>query len=229
MSRPRRGERPRPRRRDGGGDPSSLRAGAAWVVAVDCASGMLAVDADARPPAVVGDARSLPLRAGAFDVVVAAFALNHLADPVAGMAEAARMVGIGGSLVASSYGEDQVHPAKTSVDAAARARGWQPSSSFEVLRRHVVPRLATVDRMFETATRAGLSGAVAQLVRVEFPQLDAADLVNWRMGMAHMAPFVARLDPHEQAALAADALAGMGTRPPTLVRSMIVLTWQAPG
>ena len=42
----------------------------------------------------------------------------------------------------------------------------------------------------------------------------------WRLGMAQLAPFVATLS----AALAADAEARLGSSPPALVRSLVVLT-----
>src|SRR6478736_1201893 len=50
----------------------------ASVTALDTPLGMLQTDRAERPPAVVGDALALPFRSGAFDVVVAAFSMNHL-------------------------------------------------------------------------------------------------------------------------------------------------------
>ncbi|MDQ4069693.1 MAG: methyltransferase domain-containing protein, partial [Actinomycetota bacterium] len=80
-----------------------LAAGAARVVAVDTAIGMLAHDAASRPPAVVADALALPFPPASFGLTVAAFSLNHLADPAAGLAEAARVTRPGGAVVASAY------------------------------------------------------------------------------------------------------------------------------
>ena len=68
---------------------------------------------------------ALPLRDHAVDAVVAAFSLNHLEDPVAGLREAARVTRTGGALLASAYAEDDTHPAKDAAEAAAREYGWE--------------------------------------------------------------------------------------------------------
>ena len=203
---------------------AALACGAARVVAVDGAFGMLAVDAPTRPPAAVADARSLPVRSGGFDVVVAAFSLNHLADPVAALVDAARVLRAGGGVVVTAYASDDGHPAKTAVDDAATAMGWRSESWYDEVRAGAVPLLATTDRAVAAARDAGLVDARAEHVDVAFPELGPADLVAWRLGMANVAPFVAGLPLPQRHALAADAVARLGTDAPPLVRSMIVLT-----
>jgi SAM-dependent methyltransferase len=51
-----------------------------------------------RAAIVVGDAASLPLPAGSCDAVLAAGLVHHLADPIAGLAELARVTRVGGRL-----------------------------------------------------------------------------------------------------------------------------------
>ena len=143
-----------------------LAAGAARVVAVDAAMGMLAHDAGGRPPAVAGDALALPFAAGAFDVTVAAFSLNHLADPAAGLREAARVTRPGGGLAASAYAEDDDHPVKQAVQAALAARGWEPEPWYRALQTDAAPKLATVAAAHgRQRKRPGLDAEV-DLVRV---------------------------------------------------------------
>ncbi len=208
----------------GAGSRAVLAAGAAGVVAADAAWGMLRFDADARPPAAVADARFLPFDAGRFDVVVAFFSLNHVTDPAAGLREAARVLRPGGGLVASAYAEDDTHPVKPAVEAAAAERGWQSPPWYRSMREDAVPRLATVERATEAAVAAGLAEADVAALRVPFPELTAADLVEWRLGMAQLAPFVDTLAPAARAALAADAQARLGPSPAPLVRSLVVIT-----
>lgn len=202
-------------------------AGAASVVASDLAVGMLLHDARSRPPAVVGDACRLPFPAGAFGAVVAAFCLNHLVDPSAGLVEAARVLTTGGGMVASAYAADDTHPVKAVTEAACAAAGWVPARWYGELRRDAMPGLATVDRAEAAARSAGLHDAVVSSVRVPFPDLTPVDLVHWRLGMAQVAPFVATLTPTARDALVADALDRLGPSPPALVRSMIVITARA--
>ena len=204
-----------------------LAAGASSVVAMDVAVGMLAVDAPGRPPAVAGDALALPFAGASFDLAVAAFSLNHLADPAAGLREMARVTRPGGALLASAYASDDVHPVRDAVEGALRARGWQPDDWYAVVKHRTAPLLATVESALATARAAGLvegdAGLDAEAVRVPFADLGSADLVAWRLGMAQHAPFVAGLPAADRAALTADAIARLGDAAPPLVRSIVVL------
>lgn len=193
------------------------------AVAVDIAVGMLKAGGDGHVPAVLGDALALPFGRGAFGASIAAFSLNHLLDPAAGLREAARVVRRGGAVVAGSYAADDTHPAKAVVDTAAAARGWTAPSWMAEVRRNAVPRLATVERATKAARDAGLEGAVVEQFAVPFPELDVADLVAWRLGMPHLASFLEQLAPADRAALEADAVECLSDAP-VLVRSVIVLT-----
>jgi ubiquinone/menaquinone biosynthesis C-methylase UbiE len=199
-------------------------AGAGTIVAVDVALGMVAHGAAVRPPGAVGDALALPFADRACGAVVAAFSLNHLPDPVAGLREAGRVLAPGGGLVASAYAVDDDHPVKGAVTAACVARGWVPPEWYADLQRRAFPQLATVERARAVARRAGLSRAQVDHWRVPVPDLTARDLVEWRFGMAPLAPFVAGLAEDERDALRADALDRLGAEPAPLVRSLIVLT-----
>ena len=64
------------------------------------------------------------------------------------------------------------------------------------------------------------------MVRIAFPELDARSLVEWRLGMAQIAPFVQSLDDAERQTLIDEAVALVGDVP--LVRSIVVLTWSKP-
>ncbi len=112
----------------GAASRAATAAGAAVVIAVDAAYGMLAAGSRRRPPAVVGDATHLPVRTASADVVLAAFSFNHLADPAAGFAEAARVARPGGAIAVSTYAADDDHPVEgdrrrgTAARSAGRPR-----------------------------------------------------------------------------------------------------------
>jgi SAM-dependent methyltransferase len=199
-----------------------LAAGAGAVVAVDAAFGMLAHRADDRPPAAVADALGLPFTSGAFDAAVAAFSLNHLTDPAAGLREMRRVTRRGGPLLAASYAADDVHPVKAAVEAALAARGWTPDPWYLSMRTMATHALGTVAHGAAAAVGAGLEAEV-EVVNVPFPELDPHDLVSWRLGLAQHAPFVAGLSPVERDAVAADAVRRLGDRPPPLVRSVLLV------
>ena len=200
-----------------------LAAGAGRVVAVDTATGMLFHNAGGRPPAVAGDARALPFAAGAFDATVAAFSLNHLADPAAGLREAARVTRPGGGLAASAYADDDDHPVKQAVQSALVARGWTPEPWYQALQVDAAPKLATVEAARAAAEAAGLDADV-EPARVPFPDLDATALIAWRLGLAQHAPFFDGLPTDAaRAAVVEDAAARLGDAWPPLERSVIIL------
>jgi SAM-dependent methyltransferase len=211
----------------GAGTGAASRAASArrarLVVGFDIAHGMLAHEAASRPPAVAGDALALPFRSGSFDAVVAAFSLNHVPEPERAIAEAARVLRAGGSLVASAYAADDDHPVKAVVDRACRERGWAPPAWYGELSERVTPLLATVDRADACVRRAGIDRASCERWTVEVPGLTPAALVEWRLGMAQIAPFVATLTDLDRDELVASAVAGLGEEPPPLVRAMIVI------
>jgi SAM-dependent methyltransferase len=195
-------------------------------IAVDVAAGMLRVDQRERPPAVVADARQLPLASGSCAAVVAAFSFNHVPDPEVALAEAARVVGRAGVVLASAYAEDDAHPVKGAVEIAVAEEGWSGDSWIDDLKAHAIPMLATTDRAAEVATSAGLD-ATATAVTVPFPDLSPVDLVAWRLGMAQVAPFVASLSGAVRRRVEARALDLLGPHPEPLVRRMIILTARA--
>lgn len=205
---------------------AATSAGAASVVAVDAAVGMLSLDRGLRPPAVAGDALSLPFRDDAFSAAVAAFSLNHVTDPVAGLREMARVCEPGAPLLAASYATDDAHPVKGAVESALAARGWRADAWYVQVRETTVPRLGTVERCAAVAAAAGIRAEVRK-VRVRFPELGPDDLVAWRLGMAQHADFVAHLDAAAREALVTDALDRLGD-PPVLERSIVVIAATGP-
>ena len=205
----------------GAASRAAADAGAAAIVAVDAAVGMLAHGSDGRPPAVAGDVLSLPFAGGSFDAAVAAFSLNHLVDPVSGLRELSRVTRPGSPLIAGSYATDDSHPVKSAVEATLHERGWAPPPWYSVVKTEAMPRMATAERCLALAAAAGLE-AVCAHVQVPFPELGPRELVTWRLGMAQHAPFFGQLPPGEREAVVAEAVARLGEGP-VLVRSVLVL------
>ena len=111
---------------------AALAAGAAQVVAADLAVGMLRARGPGAAPGGWPTRRALPFRAASFDLVAAAFCLNHLPDPAAGLAEARR---VGAALAASTFAPGWTHPAKDAVDAALRPFGYREPAWHACLSR----------------------------------------------------------------------------------------------
>lgn len=198
----------------GTGAVSRIVSGDARVVALDAAEGMLRVDRAARPPGVVGDALALPFRDDAFDAVIAAFALNHLDDPSAGVREAGRVAR--DLVLISTYAEDDDHPVKRAVEQALVDAGWVAPAWHATIKAAAVS-WGTVPLVCGVVERAGLVAEKVEHVVVPFPELSPVDLVRWRLGMAQCAEFAA------DRGVEARAVELLGDCEP-LVRSVIFVT-----
>jgi demethylmenaquinone methyltransferase/2-methoxy-6-polyprenyl-1,4-benzoquinol methylase len=77
----------------------------AYVVGADLSLGMLQVGHKVRPqvPLIAADALALPFADATFDAVTVSFGLRNFVDPVAGLAELARVTRPGGRLVVCEF------------------------------------------------------------------------------------------------------------------------------
>jgi len=198
---------------------AALAAGARQVVAVDLSEGMLRRGGGGHP--VAADAIALPFRDGSFDLVVAAFCLNHLSSLAAGLAEARR---VGAAIAASMFAPGWAHPAKDAVDDAVRSFGYRPPAWHTDLQPG--SRASDPKELARCAAAAGFTRVEARTMAVPTGLATPAELVSWRLGMAHVAPFMRSLDAPGRAAVrrtAEQAVAATAGATP-LVVSMVVLT-----
>jgi SAM-dependent methyltransferase len=198
---------------------AALAAGARLVVSADLAVGMLRRGGAALHP-VAADAAALPFRDGSFDLVVAAFCLGHLSSVTAGLREARR---VGGAIAASAFAPGWDHPAKAAVDETLRQFGYRPPAWYLTFKRETEPQAADPALLAGHAAAAGFRRVRLRTAAVPTGLSAPAQLAAWRLGMAHVAPFVGSLDAARRAALRRAAeRATAGTGP--LVVSMLILT-----
>lgn len=173
-----------------------LAARGARVIAVDASEPMLR----AGPPAgdrtaVLGDVRSLPLGPCAVDITVAGFVLSHVPDPGAVLAELGRVTVPGGTVLATAFPADvPQHPTKAAVDDALACAGYVAPPWYAELKETGEPRVGSVSALAELAAGGLFARSFVHEVNVSLADLDVATVVAWRLGMAHVAPFVAGLD-----------------------------------
>ena len=188
---------------------AALTVGARQAVATDVSEQMLR---RRTPPtlAVVADAARMPFGDGTFDLVMGGFCLGHLPDPGAALAEWRR---VGPATVATAFAAGPAHPAKTAVDEAAERFGFVSPPWYEQLKNEREPQVEDPDLLASLARSAGYREvAVAQLT-VDAGVRTPGEIVSWRWGMAHLAPFVDGLsEPRRDEARrdAEDAVTGIG-------------------
>jgi len=198
---------------------AALAAGARQVVAADLAIPMLRRCRPALHP-VAADAAALPFASGSFDLVIAAFVLGHLGSLTSGLAEAHR---VGRELAASAFPADWTHPAKAAVDAVLASYGYRPPAWYSAFKHETEPRASDPAVLTGQARAAGFAEARVRTIVVPTGVSAADQLASWRLGMAHVAPFLSTLDLAAQASLRRAAAAALTGCAPLTV-PMIVLT-----
>ena len=194
-------------------------------VAVDLSRAMLEEARQMSPGVVttVADAVHLPLGADSADAVLSAFLINHLPEPHLLLAEAARVALRGGLVTVMTFAAGDGHPAKAAVDEVAGRFGWRPPTWFEEQRRWA-GLTDTPEGLVGQAERASLPVGGLQVIDVEAGPLNAAELVGWRLGHAHLAGFVTRLAPDDRDRLLAEAKEAVGPLPQSLRRELLILS-----
>ncbi len=194
------------------------RAGADWVVGLDLAPAMLRAGTG-WASAVVGDAEALPFASDSFDLVLAACCLGHLPDPLAGLLEARRLAP---GLVASAFIAGWSHPAKAQVDAIATRHGFEVPEWYVRLKSEVEPQVDDRGKLELLAWSAGYRRVEVVVRQVEVGVRTPAGLTAWRLGMAHLAPFVAALTAGQLEQLRLECERSLMDAPPLVVPLLVL-------
>jgi ubiquinone/menaquinone biosynthesis C-methylase UbiE len=196
---------------------AALVAAGAQPFGVDLAEAMVRHRHGERPPGVVGDALALPFRAGGVDAVVAAFSLNHLPNPAAGLRECARVTRRGGIVLASTFPAEQDHPAKEVVEEVLEQFGYQRPHWYKEFKERIAVLTGYPDRLTEIALAAGLHDVEVAPVEVMAGLDDPNLVVEWRLNMPHTIAFVSSLEPEVRTHLYQHAVAVLpNALPPAL-------------
>jgi SAM-dependent methyltransferase len=204
---------------------AARRAGADWVVGVDVALGMLRVGSG-WGSTVVADASRLPFADGGFDLVVAACCLGHLADPLAALIEARRLAP---AIVASAFLSGWTHPAKSLVDEIASRHGFTVPEWYVRLKTDSEPEVDDPVKLEALGVAAGFRCVEVAEHPVDVGVHSPSELVSWRLGMAHLAPFVASLPANRREDLRQECEAALAGSPPLIVPLVVIHAYDPAG
>lgn len=174
---------------------TALDAAGARQVAADLSFDMLAWRSHERPPGAVADICALPFRDRSVDDAVAAFVLNHLDEPVIGIAEIVRTIRPGGGLLTCVYANASTSPVRDVIDETARRAGWVTPDWYVAIKQQATPLLGTAEAMERAARRAGLVEIEVDERRVDIGVTEAEQLVDYRLGQAHFSAWLDQLGP----------------------------------
>jgi ubiquinone/menaquinone biosynthesis C-methylase UbiE len=180
-------------------------------LAVDLSAGMLAWNAASRPPCAVADIRALPLRTGSVDDAVAAFVLNHLTDPQAGLAELARVTRPAGAVLAAVFGSDSHSDARDRIDAAAIAAGWRVPDWYRRMKAAAAPILGTAAAMAAAARAAGFTAVHAEERHVDVGVTQPRQLVRYRLSSPIFGDWLDAMGPESARVFAGRAEDAVGS------------------
>ncbi len=193
-----------------GAASDALTAAGAHVIAMDLEPDMLRGHGGSHP-LVVGDVTRLSFRDSVFDASVAAFVINHLADPVLGLSALRAVTHSGGCVLASAFSLDRA-AVKAVVDDVAVGFGWSKPEWYTVIQDRAAA-VGTVDSMAAAARAAGLRDFEVDDSAIDLGLDDPSLVVRYRLGLAHFAGFVSTLAEPKQRELndrAVDAVVASG-------------------
>jgi ubiquinone/menaquinone biosynthesis C-methylase UbiE len=102
----------------------------AWILGVDCSTGMLELARSHGTPLALMDGMDLALRGDSFDVAVIVFALFHLDDPIVALRGVRRILRPGGTLGVVTWAEDPDVEASQILEAELDALGARDPESI---------------------------------------------------------------------------------------------------
>lgn len=184
----------------------ALRERGARVLSADREPDMVAYVAR-EGPAVAADVTRLPFRDAAFDAVVTAFVINHLADPVAGLRELWRVTRPGGAVLVSTFSVARAS-AKEAVDEVAESHGFVRPGWYADLQAFA-PAVGTTSAVEEVLAEAGFARWTVTEQAVDVGITTPEDVVRYRLGLPHLHAFASSLTSRGRAVFVADAVAAV--------------------
>jgi hypothetical protein len=112
---------------------------------------------------------------------------------------------VGAAVVASAFAPGPAHPVKTAVDEAFAKVGFTTPAWYQHQKDALEPRVDDPDALAALARGAGFDHVEVHRREVDTGLSTATEAVAWRLGMAHLAPFVADLPPDVLARARAEA------------------------
>lgn len=198
----------------------------AHCVESDVAAAMLARPRPDRPRrAVAADGRRLPFADATFTAVTAGCSLSHVDDPDRMLREIRRVLRPGGAVLASTFpASGTSHPVRACVEGVLEEFGYRRAPWYRRLSTVHEAQVDTPEALTALAVTAQFTRVSARTVTVDTGIAAPEQLVDYRLGVAQHAEFLAGLDAAGRRAIRSTAIARLGDDPPPLVIDLLVLS-----
>jgi ubiquinone/menaquinone biosynthesis C-methylase UbiE len=199
----------------------------ATAIALDASADMLLHIGDAALLSVVGDICAQPFLSASFDATVSAFTISHLETPDRALGEMRRVVKPQGWVIAAVFGASPSNASKDVVDRVAAGHGFVAPAWHKTLKTRTEPLTNTPELLRSCAEAAGLASIEVEDVTID-PGLESpAAMVEYRLGMAHLAGFAGSLAAAKRDALVRDAMAEVGRSGQAIRPRVLILSSRA--
>jgi ubiquinone/menaquinone biosynthesis C-methylase UbiE len=192
----------------------------ALVLGVDRSAGMLAVATRTVPIAVM-DAMQLAVASESIDLALMNFVLFHLADPLAGLLEANRVLRPRGQLKTVTWGSDLTSPATKIWDEELDFHDAPPLDAEKSLTRHEL--VDSPEKMESLLQKAGFASVRTWQEPIEH-MIDAEHLTRLRTSLGRSRPRYDGLDSKQRGSFLARVRQRLSSLPPDefLARGVVV-------
>lgn len=198
----------------------------AHCVEIDVAAAMLARPRPDRPRrAVAADGRRLPFADATFTAVTAGCSLSHVDDPDRMLREIRRVLRPGGAVLASTFpASGTSHPVRACVEGVLEEFGYRRAPWYRQLSSVREAQVDTAEALEGLARATRFTQVSARTVTVNTGIAAPEHLVDYRLGVAQHAEFLAGLDAAGRRTIRSTAIARLGDDPPPLVIDLLVLS-----
>jgi SAM-dependent methyltransferase len=193
-------------------------AGCGHAVGLDLADTMLRVGG-LTSCAVVGDVDRIPFADNAFDLAIASCVLSHVPRPDRTLAELLR---VSAAAAASAFRDGWTHPAKSVVDSVVGQHGFVAPRWYSDLKDTGERRVSSAERLVALGQAAGWAHCDVQALEVRTGLTMPEELVQWRLGLAHIAPWLASLSDEDRGEVESTAVARLGDVPELVVPLLVL-------
>jgi hypothetical protein len=138
-----------------------------------------------------------------------------------------RVVKARGLVIAAVFGAAAANASKDVVDKVAAEYGFVAPAWYETLKTRTEPLTNTPERLRACAQAAGLASASVEDVTIDSGLDSPQAMVEYRLGMAHVAPFVSSLTAAKREALMCDATAEVARRGQAIRPRVLILSSRA--
>jgi hypothetical protein len=139
-----------------------------------------------------------------------------------------RVVRPSGLTIAAVFGAAPANASKDVIQEVASLHGFEPPAWYVHLKTRTEQLSNSPDLLRACSRAAGFDDVHVDDIVVDSEMSAAEDIVNYRLGMAHLAPFVSSLSAAQRDSLLRDAVTAVRERGEPVRPRVLIMSSRAP-